>query len=89
MVCGSTEKHFRRILKKAIFLPAQPRRAKTRLVPGKAAARFTARSIMSATCVDAGEAVSRPCPGPKASRSYPPASSLPRQVCSHGGKLRV
>jgi hypothetical protein len=64
----------------ATFLPAQPRRAKTRLVPGKAAARSTARRIMSAMLVDAGEAVSRQCPRAEASRSYPPATRLPGQA---------
>src|SRR5687768_11235177 len=41
--------------------PPNPRRAKTRLVPGKAAARSTARRIMSAMFADAGETVSRQC----------------------------
>jgi hypothetical protein len=41
--------------------PPNPRRAKTRLVPGKAAARSTARRIMSAMFVDAGETVSWQC----------------------------
>ena len=47
--CGITEEHSRRLLKKAKLLTRQPRRAKTRLVPNKAAAspltlvsRFTA-----------------------------------------------
>jgi hypothetical protein len=64
----------------AIFLPAQPWRAKTRLVPGKAATRSAARSIMSAMCVDAGEMVSRQCLRAEASRSYPPATRLPGQA---------
>ena len=37
-MCSTTEKYSRRLLKKATFSPAQPLCAKTRLVPGKAAA---------------------------------------------------
>ena len=36
-MCGATEVHARRMLKKATFSPAQPRRAKTRRSAGKAA----------------------------------------------------
>ena len=46
------------MFKKATFLPTQPRRAKTRLVLGKAAARRTARGITSVTFVRAREPVS-------------------------------
>ena len=35
--CGTSEEQSSRMLKKADFSPAQPPRAKTRLVPGKAA----------------------------------------------------
>ena len=37
-MCSPTEKYSRRLLKKATFSPAQPLCAKTRLVPGTAAA---------------------------------------------------
>ena len=66
--------------KKATFLPAQPRRAKTRLVPGKAAAKSATRRIMSVTFADAGEAVSRQCLQGESSHSYPPTLSLPGQA---------
>ena len=68
----------------ATFLPAHPRRAKTRLVPGKAAARSTARRIMGAMSVDASEMVSRQSlRGESYILTRPPEPAKDR-FCSHG-----
>ena len=47
---GTTGEHFRRLLKKAAFSPAQPRRAKTRRSAGKAAAS-EGPEVHTALCV--------------------------------------
>ena len=43
---GTRGEHTRRMLKKAVFSPAQPRRAKTRRSTGKAAASEEARRTL-------------------------------------------
>ena len=69
--CGTSEEQSSRMLKKADFSPAQPPRAKTRLVPGKAAGESkpeaypqgrTVRRIRSTKSVRAAELVRRPSP---------------------------
>jgi hypothetical protein len=69
----------RRMRKRATFLPAQPSaRAKTRLVPGNAAARFATRRRMSVTSADGRESVSAQCPATIV--TFSPTPSLPRQA---------
>ena len=47
-MCGTTAEHSRRMLKKATFSPAQPWRAKTRLVPSKAAGESKPEEVPTA-----------------------------------------
>jgi hypothetical protein len=70
----------RRLLKKATFLPAQPRSAERAPCPGQGRSKVGGASIISAMSMDAGDGVSRLCLEANRMSSYPPTLSLPRQA---------
>ena len=70
----------RGLLKKATFLPAQPRSTERAPCPGQGHRKIDGASIKNATSVDAGDGVSRLCPEANRVSSYPPTLSLPRQA---------
>jgi hypothetical protein len=89
----------RKIRKKVPFLPANPQRAKTRLVPGKAAAWSATRRIVSVTSADGPEVhdalnkarhvcerrrdVRRPCPGERPVSPTNPTRAVAAERCEN------